>query len=205
MSKASWTPWHQVVRLRDDLRTGELALRVRRRRALQRAAAHLRDQEFFALTYPTSALLDLARDGSHPPRAEPEGRASLELTHGGGRRTRSSRSSRERSASLLTSQPSTVQGPYRSSTASPACGGVALRQVRCRKGIEVATHPATGACPPTVECAGMATAGANGPPAASSGRLVEERRTRLRRTCWCRCSKRGRRRGGPRRFCWTKS
>ena len=26
MSKPSWTPWHQVVRLRDDLRTGELAL-----------------------------------------------------------------------------------------------------------------------------------------------------------------------------------
>ena len=26
MTKPSWTPWHQVVRLRDDLRTGELAL-----------------------------------------------------------------------------------------------------------------------------------------------------------------------------------
>ena len=26
MTKPSWTPWHQIIRLRDDLKTGELSL-----------------------------------------------------------------------------------------------------------------------------------------------------------------------------------
>ncbi len=28
MSKESWTPWHKVVELRDDLKSGELALSI---------------------------------------------------------------------------------------------------------------------------------------------------------------------------------
>src|SRR5256885_1338835 len=61
MSKLAWKPWHKVVRLRDDLRTGELAMNL--------FAADLYDvvmgrarpvygdpREFFALTYPTFNL-----------------------------------------------------------------------------------------------------------------------------------------------------
>ena len=92
MSKASWTPWHQVVRLRDDLRTGELAL--------NEFAADLYDvalksgrrriyedpKEFFALTYPTSALLDLARDVVRRLAGKNQKAVrQLELTYGGGK------------------------------------------------------------------------------------------------------------------------
>jgi hypothetical protein len=28
MSKVQWSPWHQVVQLRDDIRSGELSLAV---------------------------------------------------------------------------------------------------------------------------------------------------------------------------------
>ena len=62
------TPWHEVVQLRDDLKTGELALAV--------FAADLYDvvmqkglrpvyedpAEFFALTYPTFNLRELVRE-----------------------------------------------------------------------------------------------------------------------------------------------
>lgn len=64
----SWTPWRQVVRLRDDVRSGELSL--------TEFAADLHDvmmqqgarpiyedpARFFALTYPTLSLRELARD-----------------------------------------------------------------------------------------------------------------------------------------------
>ena len=63
-SATSQTPWHQVVQVRDDLKTGELSLAV--------FAADLYDvimqkgqrrvyedpAEFFALTYPTLNLRD---------------------------------------------------------------------------------------------------------------------------------------------------
>ncbi len=66
--KPSWMPWHEVVRLRDDLRTGELSLAV--------FAADLYDvvmqkgqrpvyehpAEFFALTYPTYNLRELVKE-----------------------------------------------------------------------------------------------------------------------------------------------
>ena len=68
MAKQAWKPWHEVVKLREDLRSGELPLRM--------FAADLyevvmqngvmpqyeRPDEFFALTYPTSKLRGLARD-----------------------------------------------------------------------------------------------------------------------------------------------
>ena len=66
MSKIAWTPWHEVVRLREDVRSGELSLAI--------FAADLYDvtmgkarpvyedpKEFFALTYPTFNLRELAR------------------------------------------------------------------------------------------------------------------------------------------------
>ena len=67
MNKLQWMPWHQVVRLRDDLKSGELPLAI--------FAADLYDvamgkaklvyqepSEFFALTYPTFNLRQLAKD-----------------------------------------------------------------------------------------------------------------------------------------------
>jgi hypothetical protein len=64
MSQRPWKAWHEVVRIRDDLRTGELSLAV--------FAADIHDvvmgtakrvyqdpAEFFALTYPTFNLREL--------------------------------------------------------------------------------------------------------------------------------------------------
>jgi hypothetical protein len=91
MSKLAWKPWHKVVQLRDDLRSGELSLAV--------FAADLYDvvmgtarkvyadpREFFALTYPTFNLRELAREvilrlcGLNEKAIR-----LLELTYGGGK------------------------------------------------------------------------------------------------------------------------
>lgn len=88
----SWTPWHKVVALRDDLRTGELSLTVfaadlydvmlqAGRRPIYEDPAH-----FFALTYPTYNLRELAKDvvlrlaGKNDKAVR-----QLELTYGGGK------------------------------------------------------------------------------------------------------------------------
>src|SRR6266705_1644983 len=84
-------PWHEVVQLRDDLRTGELSLSL--------FAADLYDvamgtaqpvyqdpSHFFALTYPTFNLRELAKDvmlrlaGKNDKAIR-----QLELTYGGGK------------------------------------------------------------------------------------------------------------------------
>ena len=90
--KLPWTPWHEVVKLREDVRTGELSLAD--------FAADLHDVvmqkgtrpvyedpgRFFALTYPTFPLRELARDvalrlaGSNTKAIR-----QLELTYGGGK------------------------------------------------------------------------------------------------------------------------
>ena len=90
--KLPWTPWHEVVRLRDDVRTGELSLAD--------FAADLHDvmmqtgarpiyedpARFFGLTYPTLSLRDLAKDvvlrlaGQNTKAIR-----QLELTYGGGK------------------------------------------------------------------------------------------------------------------------
>ncbi len=85
-------PWHAVVRLKDELRSGELALAefaadlhevtlARGRRPVYEDPA-----QFFALTFPTHALRDLVRDVA----ARLAGRSDkavrqLELTYGGGK------------------------------------------------------------------------------------------------------------------------
>jgi len=91
MVRHAVTPWHQVVRLRDDLRTGELSLSL--------FAADLYDvvmgrarplyqqpEQFFALTYPTFNLRELVRDvvGRLAGRNDKAVR-QLELTYGGGK------------------------------------------------------------------------------------------------------------------------
>jgi hypothetical protein len=91
MKTLSWTPWHKVARLRDDVRSDELSLAAFAADlydvALQRARPVYQDpREFFALTYPTFALRELAREVS----ARLSGRSDkairqLELTYGGGK------------------------------------------------------------------------------------------------------------------------
>ncbi len=92
MALLSWTPWHKVVSLRDDLRTGELSLSVfaadlydvqmqKGRRPIYEDPA-----QFFALTYPTYNLRELAKDvvlrlaGKNDKAVR-----QLELTYGGGK------------------------------------------------------------------------------------------------------------------------
>ena len=85
-------PWHEIVQLKDELRTGKLAL--------AEFAADLHDvtlargrhpvyedpEKFFALTYPTHALRELVRDvaGRLAGRSDKAVR-QLELTYGGGK------------------------------------------------------------------------------------------------------------------------
>ena len=91
MTKLAWTPWHKVVQLREDLKSGELSLSI--------FAADIYDvimgkakpvyqnpEEFFALTYPTFNIRELARDvivrlaGKNDKAVR-----QLELTYGGGK------------------------------------------------------------------------------------------------------------------------
>jgi hypothetical protein len=92
MSNHPWTPWHKVVSLRDDLRSGELSLAI--------FAADLYDvqmqkgrrpvyedpEQFFALTYPTYNLRELAKDVVLRLAGQNEKAVrQLELTYGGGK------------------------------------------------------------------------------------------------------------------------
>ena len=91
MSKLPWKPWHQVVQLRPDVRTGELSL--------SQFAADLYDvimdkgaevyrtpNEFFALTYPTYNLRELAKDVVHRLAGKSDKVVrQWELTSGGGK------------------------------------------------------------------------------------------------------------------------
>jgi hypothetical protein len=91
MNGLPWNPWHKVVQLRDDLRSGDLPLNM--------FAADLYDvvmgkaqpvyqqpEEFFALTYPTWNLRELVKDvllrlaGRNDKAVR-----QLELTYGGGK------------------------------------------------------------------------------------------------------------------------
>ena len=91
MSKLAWTPWHQVVQLREDIKSGELSMAI--------FAADLYDvvmgrakpvyqlpSEFFALTYPTFNLRELAKDVCTRLAGKNEKAVrQLELTYGGGK------------------------------------------------------------------------------------------------------------------------
>src|SRR5271168_3935262 len=91
MTKLPWKPWHQVVQLRPDLKSGELSLAA--------FAADLYDvvmgkarkvyadpKEFFALTYPTFNLRELAKDVVTRLAGKSEKAVrQLELTYGGGK------------------------------------------------------------------------------------------------------------------------
>ena len=85
-------PWHEIVRLKDELRTGELALAEfaadlhEVTLAQGRRPVYEEPEKFFALTYPTHALRELVKDVA----ARLAGRSDkavrqLELTYGGGK------------------------------------------------------------------------------------------------------------------------
>src|SRR5262249_58317675 len=91
MAKLAWTPWHKVVRLREDVQSGELSLAIFAADlydvVMGKARSVYQDpQEFFALTYPTFNLRELAKDvitrlaGKHDKAIR-----QLELTYDGGK------------------------------------------------------------------------------------------------------------------------
>src|SRR5512133_1942033 len=92
MPTTIWTPWHKVVSLRPDLRSGELSLASFAADlydvALQRGKRPTYEDpaKFFALTYPTYNLRELARDvvlrlaGKNDKAVR-----QLALTYGGGK------------------------------------------------------------------------------------------------------------------------
>ena len=85
-------PWHEVVRLKDELRSGELALAEfaadlhEVTLAQGRRPVYEDPAKFFALTYPTHALRELVKDvaGRLAGRSDKAVR-QLELTYGGGK------------------------------------------------------------------------------------------------------------------------
>ena len=92
MTKLPWKPWHEVVKIREDLRSGELSLAmfaadlydVAMKKGLR--AVYEEPEQFFALTYPTLNLRELAKDvvlrlaGKNDKAIR-----QLELTYGGGK------------------------------------------------------------------------------------------------------------------------
>ncbi|HUY90367.1 MAG TPA: DUF499 domain-containing protein [Pirellulales bacterium] len=92
MAKLPWTPWHKVVALRDDLKTGELSLamfaadlyEVLMQRGKQ--PVYEDPQSFFSLTFPTHNLRNLVRDVSQRlANKNDKAVRQLELTYGGGK------------------------------------------------------------------------------------------------------------------------
>lgn len=91
-TKLSWTPWHKVVTLRADVRTGALSLAdfaadlydvvmQKGARPIYEDPAH-----FFALTYPTFSLRELAKDVvGRLAGKNTKAIRQLELTYGGGK------------------------------------------------------------------------------------------------------------------------
>jgi len=92
MAKQAWKPWHEVVKLRDDLRTGELPLHMFAADLYEvmmqngKRPIYEKPEEFFALTFPTHNLRGLVRDvvlrlaGKNDKAVR-----QLELTYGGGK------------------------------------------------------------------------------------------------------------------------
>lgn len=91
MSKAAWKPWHHVVQLRPDVVSGELSLAQFAADlydvTMDRGTLVYRDPaEFFALTFPTYNLRELAKDVVHRLAGKNDKTIrQLELTYGGGK------------------------------------------------------------------------------------------------------------------------
>ncbi|MEW6541887.1 MAG: DUF499 domain-containing protein [Bacillota bacterium] len=91
MSRRPWQAWHEVVKIRDDLRTGELSLADFAADiydvAMGSAKRVYQDPaEFFTLTYPTFNLRELAKDVLNRLAGKSaKAVRQLELTYGGGK------------------------------------------------------------------------------------------------------------------------
>lgn len=91
MAKTTWKPWHKVVELRDDLKTGELSLALFAADlydvVLGRAKpVYQKPEEFFSLTVPTFNLRELAKDVIRRLAGlNDKAVRQLELTYGGGK------------------------------------------------------------------------------------------------------------------------
>ncbi len=86
-----WKPWHEIVELREDVRTGELTLANFaadiRDVVMQKGARPVYEDpgRFFALTYPTFPLRELARDVAlRLAGRNTKAVRQLDLTYGGG-------------------------------------------------------------------------------------------------------------------------
>src|SRR5665811_1169474 len=68
MAKLAWKPWHQVVQLREDLKSGELPLHMFAADLYEvlmqsgKRPIYEKPENFFALTFPTHNLRSLVRD-----------------------------------------------------------------------------------------------------------------------------------------------
>lgn len=92
MAKLPWKPWHEVIKLREDLRSGKLPLHMFAADLyevmMQRGKRPIyeKPEQFFALTFPTYNLRQLVRDvvlrlaGKNDKAVR-----QLELTYGGGK------------------------------------------------------------------------------------------------------------------------
>ncbi|MFW6106624.1 MAG: DUF499 domain-containing protein, partial [bacterium] len=92
MAKLPWKPWHDVVTLRDDLKSGKLSLQMFAADLYEvlmksgKRPVYEKPEEFFALTFPTHNLRNLVRDvvlrlaGKNDKAVR-----QLELTYGGGK------------------------------------------------------------------------------------------------------------------------
>ena len=91
MTKLAWTPWHKVVKIRPDLKSGELSLNIFAADlydvAMGKAKPVYQDaREFFSLTYPTYNLRELAKDVVLRLAGKSDKAVrQLELTYGGGK------------------------------------------------------------------------------------------------------------------------
>ena len=91
-TKPSWKPWHEVVQLRDDLKTGELSLAVFAADlydvVMQKGRRQVYEDptEFFALTHPTYNLRELVRDVIHRLNGQSDkAYRKLAVNYGGGK------------------------------------------------------------------------------------------------------------------------
>ncbi len=91
MNRLAWKPWHEVVQLRNELKTGELSLSIFAADLYDVAMGRARPiyqnpTDFFSFTYPTFNLRELAKDvvlrlaGKNDKAVR-----QLELTYGGGK------------------------------------------------------------------------------------------------------------------------
>ena len=92
MTKLSWKPWHEVVHLRDDLKSGDLPLHMFAADLYDvmmqsgRRPVYEKPEEFFALTFPTYNLRQLVRDVALRLAGKNDKAVrQLELTYGGGK------------------------------------------------------------------------------------------------------------------------